>query len=91
MYTVLVNGLCNKGQLENARKILEEMDKKSCVPNVVIYNSLIGGYFREGKLQEAFKLHDEMLDRGLVPDDRTYDILVTGKVKGVDSMREGSV
>ncbi|KAL0323928.1 UNVERIFIED_CONTAM: Pentatricopeptide repeat-containing protein, mitochondrial [Sesamum calycinum] len=80
-YSVLVRGLCNKGQLENARKILEEMLKKSITPNVLIYNTLIAGYFREGNLQEAFRLHDEMLDRGLAPDDTTYDILVSGKFK----------
>ncbi|KAI7989949.1 tRNA (cytosine(38)-C(5))-methyltransferase 2 [Camellia lanceoleosa] len=45
-YTVLVHGLCNKGQLENAHKVLEEMDKKSMAPNVLIYNTLIAGCLR---------------------------------------------
>ncbi|KAI7989559.1 Pentatricopeptide repeat-containing protein [Camellia lanceoleosa] len=80
-YTVLVHGLCNKGQLENAHKVLEEMDKKSMAPNVLIYNTLIAGYFKEGNLQEAFRLHDEMLDRGVVPDDTTYDILLSEEVE----------
>ncbi|KAI7987070.1 tRNA (cytosine(38)-C(5))-methyltransferase 2 [Camellia lanceoleosa] len=65
-----------EGQLENAHKVLEEMDKKRMAPNVLIYNTLIAGYFKEGNLQEAFRLHDEMLDRGVVPDDTTYDILL---------------
>ena len=70
-YTVLINGLCNKGQLENGCKILEDMDRKSMTPRVFIFyffnNTLIARHFKEGTLQEAFRLLDEMLNRGLVP------------------------
>ncbi|KAJ6406266.1 hypothetical protein OIU84_009900 [Salix udensis] len=81
IYTTLISGLLKEGHVENAQKILEDMDKKCMTPSVFIYNTMITGHFKEGNLQEAFRLHNEMLDKGLVPDDTTYDILVNGKVK----------
>ncbi|ONK77107.1 uncharacterized protein A4U43_C02F3170 [Asparagus officinalis] len=81
-YAALTRGLCIKGDLENARKVLEDMNVR---PNALIYNMLIACYFREGNVQEAFRLHDEMLDRGLVPDDKTYDILVSMEYGGNES------
>lgn len=86
-YAALTQALCVKGNLENACKILEDMDKLNVCPNVLVYNMLIAGYFREGNVQEAFRLHDEMLDRGLVPDEKTYDILVSMEYGGVESLR----
>ena len=64
-YAALTHDLCDRRNLENARKVLEDMNKMNLHPCVLIYNALIAGYFREGNTQEAFRLHDEMLDRGL--------------------------
>lgn len=64
-YTLMIEGRCKKGKVDEARMLLDEMEEKGCAPSVFCYNRVIGGLSKTGRLSEAFKLFEEMLERGL--------------------------
>jgi pentatricopeptide repeat protein len=59
--TVLIDGFCKEGKLEEPMELLHEMSNKNICPNVVTYSVLIDGFCKEGKLEEAMDLLHEML------------------------------
>uniref|UniRef100_A0A7N0VLD2 DYW domain-containing protein n=1 Tax=Kalanchoe fedtschenkoi TaxID=63787 RepID=A0A7N0VLD2_KALFE len=61
------------GQIDNARRVFDEMPYKS----LVAWNSLVAGYFQNRKPYEARMMFDEMPERNIV----SWNGLVSGYVK----------
>lgn len=75
-YSVIVNGLCKRGYLNQALDLCSFTRKKGIALNVVSYNSVINGLCRQGRLMEAFRICDSLERVGLVPSEITYGTLI---------------
>ncbi|XP_008232205.1 PREDICTED: pentatricopeptide repeat-containing protein At5g16420, mitochondrial [Prunus mume] len=87
---ILIKALCQKGDVETALKVLDEMPAMGFVPDVVTYTTVLGGYVLRGDMVGAKRVFGEVLDRGWHPDATTYTILMDGFVKQgklVDAVR----
>lgn len=69
----LIDGCCNKGDLDRALSYKDEM-----VKNGSTYNLLIHPLFMECKADEAGDMIKEMEEKVIVPDSITYNILING-------------
>ncbi|XP_051131288.1 pentatricopeptide repeat-containing protein At5g16420, mitochondrial isoform X1 [Andrographis paniculata] len=78
---ILLKALCKKGDLEGARKLLDEIPGMGLIPNVVSYTTLMAGYADRGHMEGAKRVFDEILDRSWLPDATTYTVLMDGYCK----------
>jgi len=53
------------GRKDEARVILEMMEKQGVRPNVVTYNTVLSRYVKEGKFSQALKLFEEMKSKSM--------------------------
>jgi pentatricopeptide repeat protein len=63
MYTVLIDGYCHGGKLQDAARIMDEMEAAGVWPNEVTYSGVIEAIeacCKEGKSTEAHDLMREM-------------------------------
>ncbi|KAK1286946.1 Pentatricopeptide repeat-containing protein [Acorus calamus] len=67
-YNVLVDGYCKMGDMDEAKKMYEEMLGRGCNESVVSCNTMIGGLCSI----------ERMLDRGINWDSLTYSIMIRG-------------
>ncbi|KAE9453068.1 hypothetical protein C3L33_15038, partial [Rhododendron williamsianum] len=84
VYGILINGMCEAGKIEDARKLFSSISTKGLKPNVKIYTALIGGLCKEALLDEAEELFLQMEGDGCPPDDVTYNIVVRAFLKRGD-------
>ncbi|XP_030553684.1 pentatricopeptide repeat-containing protein At2g26790, mitochondrial-like [Rhodamnia argentea] len=75
-YTVLIDRLCKRGNIEEAEDLLRDMIESGLQPDVVTYTSLISGCCSRGNMERAEYLYKEMLFKGIAPDMRTISVLV---------------
>ncbi|KAK9950643.1 hypothetical protein M0R45_006120 [Rubus argutus] len=72
---------CRAGKVEEARQIIDEMNRRGIKPDHISYNTLICGYSKRGDMNDAFKVRDEMLSIGFNPTLLTYNALIKGLCK----------
>ncbi|XP_020585369.1 pentatricopeptide repeat-containing protein At1g02060, chloroplastic-like [Phalaenopsis equestris] len=79
-YNILLDGLIRAGDADAARKLFDEMQKRSSevVPNVVSYTTLMRGCCSRFMVDEAVALLGKMVDVGLKPNKMTYNTLMKG-------------
>jgi len=70
--------LCQEGKVEEAEKLLGEVEGEGLVSDQLMYTSLVDGYSISGRLNLAFSLLKRMLDSGCKPNYRTYKVLMEG-------------
>lgn len=75
-YTTMVGILGRARQFGAINKLLAEMVRDGCQPNVVTYNRLIHSYGRANYLNEAVSVFDRMQEAGCQPDRVTYCTLI---------------
>ncbi|XP_027335973.1 pentatricopeptide repeat-containing protein At1g74750 [Abrus precatorius] len=75
-YTTMVGILGRAREFGAINKLLEQMVKDGCKPNVVTYNRLIHSYGRANYLKEALKVFTQMQEMGCEPDRVTYCTLI---------------
>ncbi|GKF94122.1 pentatricopeptide repeat-containing protein, partial [Tanacetum coccineum] len=59
---------CRWGEVENVRKLWDEMISNGLDPDRSSYVALVHGLFLNGMLDEAYKYHVEMKAKGLLPE-----------------------
>ncbi|OMO50729.1 hypothetical protein COLO4_37914 [Corchorus olitorius] len=75
-YTTMVGILGRARQFEAINRLLDQMVKDGCQPNVVTYNRLIHSYGRANYLHEAINVFNQMQEAGCEPDRVTYCTLI---------------
>ncbi|CAL1406358.1 unnamed protein product [Linum trigynum] len=75
-YTTMVGILGRAKQFTAINKLLDQMVRDGCQPNVVTYNRLIHSYGRANYLNEAVDVFDQMQKDGCEPDRVTYCTLI---------------
>ncbi|KAJ8620400.1 hypothetical protein MRB53_028929 [Persea americana] len=58
--TIIVGGLCKKGEVKRARELVVEMSERGIKPNAVTYTILIDGLSGLGRVEKAEKLFEQM-------------------------------
>ncbi|KAM0954352.1 putative tetratricopeptide-like helical domain superfamily [Dioscorea sansibarensis] len=75
---IVVDGLCDNGEIEAARKVFEEMRQRGLRPNILSYNSLVEAYIKRldfDSVDEVLKLIDaDDVRRNAA----TYTVLING-------------
>ncbi|KAI8026775.1 Pentatricopeptide repeat-containing protein [Camellia lanceoleosa] len=74
----LILGYSFKGQLEDAVKLLNQMDNEGIKPDLVTYNGLVSGYSMWGHNKEALAMIHQIKVSGLIPNVVTWTALITG-------------
>ncbi|XVF12008.1 hypothetical protein REPUB_Repub08aG0077600 [Reevesia pubescens] len=75
-YTTMVGILGRAKQFGAINRLLDQMVKDGCQPNVVTYNRLIHSYGRANYLNEAINVFNQMQEAGCEPDRVTYCTLI---------------
>jgi pentatricopeptide repeat protein len=75
-YTTMVGILGRAREFGAINKLLEQMVKDGCKPNVVTYNRLIHSYGRANYLKEALNVFNKMQEERCEPDRVTYCTLI---------------
>ncbi|PSS07867.1 Pentatricopeptide repeat-containing protein [Actinidia chinensis var. chinensis] len=75
-YTTMIGILGRFRQFSAINKLLDEMIRDGCEPNVVTYNRLIYSYGRANYLKEAVNVFEQMQESGCEPDRVTYCTLI---------------
>ncbi|KAL5752273.1 hypothetical protein ACOSP7_022457 [Xanthoceras sorbifolium] len=71
-------GFCEEGNIENAKKVFDQMKDEGGVVSVIVYDCLIHRFCQEKHIREAFELMNEMIDRGYFPVASTFNGLIGG-------------
>ncbi|KAF5958928.1 hypothetical protein HYC85_000137 [Camellia sinensis] len=74
-YTMMIQGLCEEGLLDEAKEFVK-IEQNGCLPNDVTYNIVIQGFLGQQKYHEASILLDEMFGRGFSADASTFSLIV---------------
>ena len=75
-YTVLIDGLCKGGRLNDAWEIFQYLLAKGFQVDAQTYTVMVHGFCTEGLLDEAIALLDKMEENGLVPDFVTFNVVL---------------
>ncbi|OVA12023.1 Smr protein/MutS2 C-terminal [Macleaya cordata] len=75
-YTTMVGTLGRARKFGYINRLLDEMVRDGCLPNVVTYNRLIHSYGRANYLDEAINVFHRMQEVGCEPDRVTYCTLI---------------
>lgn len=49
----MINGLCKKGMLSEANKLLIQMEERACEPDSISFNIIIQGFLRENEVHKG--------------------------------------
>ncbi|GAB2268507.1 hypothetical protein Dimus_003464 [Dionaea muscipula] len=71
-------GFCEEDDVENAKKVYDQMIKEGGIPSVLVYSSLIYAFCKHGNVREALKLMNEMVRSDYLPVSQIYNALITG-------------
>lgn len=75
-YTTMAGILGRARQFGAMRRLIDEMIRDGCRPNVVTYNRLIHSYGRANYIKEAVNVFYQMQEAGCQPDRVTYCTLI---------------
>lgn len=78
VYNTILATCVAANQVDEARKLLEEMERIDGVTDVITYNTLMKGYAKADRMAECFDLYKSMGMRGIAPSQVTYGILLDG-------------
>lgn len=74
----MILGYCQKGENEEAHRLLNEMQKEGIEPSLITWNILISGYNQLGQCELAIELLKKMEGLGIAADVFTWTSLISG-------------
>ncbi|KAJ0264061.1 Pentatricopeptide repeat-containing protein [Hirschfeldia incana] len=78
-FSPLIRAFCNKGEFDEAFKLLERMEKEEGIePDAITFNILISGLRRRGRVEEGVEVLERMKVRGCQPNSGTYQEVLYG-------------
>ena len=69
--------MCEKGDFETARNVLDEMSNKRVQPDFVSYKTLLDGYLNEGDVDLFKEILKEALNKELKPNVVAYNCRIS--------------
>ncbi|GAB4847634.1 hypothetical protein Ancab_026695 [Ancistrocladus abbreviatus] len=70
--------LCEEGNVENAKKVYEQMTKEGSTPSILVYSCVIHAFCQHGCVREAFDLMNEMVGCGYLPSPSICNAVISG-------------
>ena len=80
-YSILINGLCKNGQLEEANELLSYMEEKGCAPDVITFTPLMYGFLKNHEISKVVELLHKMAERNLKPTECTMSLVTQLLIK----------
>nr|UPT48436.1 pentatricopeptide repeat protein AaPPR75 [Agave angustifolia] len=77
-HNILLQGLCEKGDVTAARKLLDEMPQKGVKPDIVSYNAVFNGYLKKWDKVGCEEILKEMNGKGLEANVVTFNCRIAG-------------
>lgn len=78
VYSLIISARCERGELDNAYEMFDEMLKRGCGSNAFVYTCFIGAHCKSGRIEEAIRLMQEMQLSGFKPYQKTYSYMIEG-------------
>lgn len=75
-YNILIRARCKRGQIEEARAIIQEMVELGCHPDATAYNYLLAYLCKSNRMDEACNVFNEMKEKGFHPNAITFEALI---------------
>ncbi|XXG47077.1 hypothetical protein AAC387_Pa02g1777 [Persea americana] len=75
-YTIIINGLCNEGLLEEANGLFLQMEENDFLPNTCTFNAIIRGFCKVNEMHKAIEFLHIIATRYISPDADTISIVV---------------
>ncbi|CAK8534126.1 unnamed protein product [Lathyrus sativus] len=76
VYTNLVKGVCEIGELDWAFRIKDEMDRKNLRLDANVYNTLINALCKAGRKEDALRVLEEMKESGCHWNSVTCNVMI---------------
>ena len=80
IYNILIDGLCNVGNLTVVRELFYSLPVKGLQPNVRTYTITLKGLCKEGLIEEAC-VFEKMDGSSFSPNNHTYNTIIQGLVQ----------
>ncbi|XP_057776446.1 pentatricopeptide repeat-containing protein At2g17525, mitochondrial [Salvia miltiorrhiza] len=80
-HTLTILRLCEEGNADEAKLVLDEMRERGSVPSALVYASLVQEYCKKGCMKEAVELVNEMIGLEYFPVASTFNELISGFCK----------
>ncbi|XP_056683199.1 pentatricopeptide repeat-containing protein At3g22670, mitochondrial [Spinacia oleracea] len=89
-FNILIHGWCKAKKYNEARKVMEEMEKHGCLPDVASYTCFVESYCQAKDFRKVDEILNEMQQKGCPPNTVTYTIvmLALGKAKEINESLE---
>ncbi|XVF82404.1 hypothetical protein PTKIN_Ptkin16aG0044600 [Pterospermum kingtungense] len=93
-YTILIDGLCQVGQLKVTRELFCALTVKGLHPNAYPYNIMMKALCKEGLLDEAYELFRKIEADGCMRNSCSFNTMIRGflhnndKVRAIQILRE---
>ncbi|GLT49324.1 hypothetical protein SLA2020_228880, partial [Shorea laevis] len=76
--SIMIRCYCMKNDVDEARRVLDNMLQNGYPPNVATFTDLINSFCKTGKLKGAFEVFELMGGVGIEPTVQTYNCLLKG-------------
>ncbi|KAL9688927.1 hypothetical protein QQ045_033354 [Rhodiola kirilowii] len=86
-FNIFINGWCKAKKLDQAQKMLKEMEDHGLSPTVVSYTSFVDAYCREKNFSKVDELLVEMKEKGCPPNTVTFNVYITALGKNKEIRR----
>nr|GMD63838.1 pentatricopeptide repeat-containing protein At1g52640, mitochondrial-like [Ipomoea batatas] len=75
-YNILIRARCKRGQIEEARAIIQEMVELGFLPDATTHNYLLAYLCKNNRMDEACNVLNEMKEKGFHPNAITFEALI---------------
>nr|GLL30536.1 pentatricopeptide repeat-containing protein At2g32630 [Ipomoea trifida] len=76
--TMVIDGLCKRGEVDKARKLMDDMLCRGVKPNEYTYNTLLDRYVKNSDLGAVKEILNEMEKEGMELNATSYTVLIEG-------------
>ncbi|KAF4355104.1 hypothetical protein G4B88_004316 [Cannabis sativa] len=77
-YNILIHGVCKIGVVDEALRLVKQMESVGFHPNVFTYTMLVDGFCNSNRVDEAFQVLETMKKRNVSPNEATIRSFVHG-------------
>lgn len=82
-YTVMINGYCRNGKVDEANELFVKMKESGCLPDSCLINSIIQGFLLQNEMTKAIQYVDILRENGFLLDVYTEALLQNFQCCGV--------